>query len=209
MRWGTTVDVLMVDLNPSRLKEAADSLNLPGPIDIPERHGDVDSQMAHICQALWAESLAGYPLGRLFGESLANALASCLVQRYNASPSPAPAPAAGTLSPRSWRILRSYIEEHLHSDISLDDMARIARLSPYHFSRCFKAMTGTSPHQYLIERRVEHARKLLLNSDHSLANIALQSGFSDQSHLTRHMKRLLGVTPSLLAPHRNRRKNIQ
>jgi AraC family transcriptional regulator len=197
----------MVDLTPSLLISAAAGLNLREDFEIPERHGDIDPQVSHICQALWAESQAGYPLGRLFGDSLATALTACLLQRYSTTPSPAPP--SGKLPPHAWRNVVSYVEEHLQDDISLDEMARIARLSPFHFSRCFKAMTGTSPHQYVIERRVERAREMLTKSNLSLSQIAVECGFSDQSHLTRHMKRLLGLTPGLLTPRRNGRKNVQ
>jgi AraC family transcriptional regulator len=206
-RWEEPVDVIMVDLAPSLLNSAAAGLNLRTDFEIPERHGDIDPQVSYICQALWAESQAGYPLGRLFGDSLAIALTACLLQRYSTTPSASPPP--GKLPPRAWKNVVSYVEEHLQDDISLEDMARIARLSPFHFSRCFKAMSGTSPHQYVIERRVERARELLTKSNLSLSQIAIESGFSDQSHLTRHMKRLLGLTPGLLTSGRSSSKNVQ
>ncbi|MES2460498.1 MAG: AraC family transcriptional regulator [Armatimonadota bacterium] len=204
LRWTDTIEILRVALTPAIVTETAANLNLRGAVEIPERHGDCDTQVAHIGNALWAEAAAGYPLGRVFGESLATALASCVLQRYSATP--AAPPASGALSPRSLRAVREFIEEHLQSDISLDDMARIARLSPYHFARCFKATVGTSPHQYLIARRVERARQLLTDADLPLSQVAFRCGFADQSHLTRHMKRLLGTTPNLLTPRRNRRK---
>jgi AraC family transcriptional regulator len=74
-------------------------------------------------------------------------------------------------------------------------MAGIARLSPYHFARQFKASTGIPPHAYVIARRVERARQLLQGGDLSLAEIAARAGFLDQSQLSRHFKRLVGVTP--------------
>ena len=90
-----------------------------------------------------------------------------------------------------------YVEEHLGAGPTLEQMAAVARLSPYHFARQFKAATGLPPHQYVILRRVERARQLLqAGTDLSLAEVAAWAGFSDQSQFSHHFKRLVGVTPS-------------
>jgi AraC family transcriptional regulator len=105
------------------------------------------------------------------------------------------------------RAVIEYIDEHLGSELSLDDLAAVARLSPYHFARLFKNSTGLPPHQYVIARRVERAKELLRDRVRlPLAEIALEMGFSSQSHFTRHFKRLVGVTPRLFqAPARTYR----
>jgi AraC family transcriptional regulator len=90
----------------------------------------------------------------------------------------------------------AYIEEHLDAGLSLEQLAAAAHLSVYHFARQFKAAIGLPPHQYVINRRVERARQLLqAGTDLSLAEVAAGAGFSDQSQLTHHFKRLVGVTP--------------
>ena len=72
----------------------------------------------------------------------------------------------------------------------------MARLSPYYFARQFKRATGLPPHQYVIARRVERAKRVLqTGGDFSLAQVAAHAGFSDQSQFSRHFKRLVGVTP--------------
>jgi AraC family transcriptional regulator len=207
LRWSERLEIIKVTLSRPLVEETAASLNMRGDIIIPERHGDFDAQISHLSQALWAETDAGFPLGRVFGDSIGVALATCLLKRYNEATAQSSVP--GKLSPRIWKHLQHFVEEHLESEISLEDMAQVAQLSPYHFSRCFKETTGTSPHQYLIARRIDRAQKLIADPALSLAEVALQSGFSDQSHLTRHMKRLLGVTPKALSPHRNRRKIVR
>jgi AraC family transcriptional regulator len=88
-----------------------------------------------------------------------------------------------------------YINTHLDQELSLDQLCAIAKLSPYHFARSFKQMTGLSPHQYIICQRVERAKKLLLEAQMSIAEVAIACGFTHQSHLNRHFKRLVGVTP--------------
>ena len=74
-------------------------------------------------------------------------------------------------------------------------MAAVARLSPYHFARQFKAATGLPPHQYVVTRRVERAQQLLRKTDLALVDIAASAGFSDQSKLCAHFKRVVGLTP--------------
>jgi AraC family transcriptional regulator len=94
------------------------------------------------------------------------------------------------------RAVTEYIEEHLDGGPTLEQIAAVARLSPYHFARQFKAATGLPPHQYVIARRVERAKQLLqAGTDLSLAEVALHAGFSDQSQFSSHFKRLVGVTP--------------
>ncbi|MDB5312349.1 MAG: marA [Gemmataceae bacterium] len=79
---------------------------------------------------------------------------------------------------------------------SLGQLAAVARLSPYHFARQFKAATGLPPHQYVIARRVERAKQILQDGTGlSLAEVAAEAGFSDQSHFSHHFKRIVGVTP--------------
>jgi AraC family transcriptional regulator len=80
----------------------------------------------------------------------------------------------------------------------LNDIAQAVNLSPFHLARLFKNSVGVSPHQYLIQVRVNSARSLLSagSGERSLAEVASAVGFADQSHLTRHFKRVVGVTPS-------------
>jgi AraC family transcriptional regulator len=88
-----------------------------------------------------------------------------------------------------------YIREHLGDRIKLDDMARMAGLSPAHFVRKFRIKTGCSPHQWILEQRLSRAEELLKRTDLSITEIAYQIGFADQSHLTRLFRRSRGVTP--------------
>jgi AraC family transcriptional regulator len=88
-----------------------------------------------------------------------------------------------------------YIEDHIDSEIALEDLAAAVHLSAYHFARLFKASTGLPPHQYVIVRRIERAKHLLRDDDLSLTQVAARVGFWDQGHFTRHFKRLVGVTP--------------
>jgi AraC family transcriptional regulator len=102
----------------------------------------------------------------------------------------------GALPRGRLRAIIGYIDEHLDASLTLEQLAAVARLSPYHFARQFKAATGLPPRRFVILRRVERAKQLLQSGgDLSLSEVATLAGFRDQSQLSRHFKRHLGVTP--------------
>jgi AraC family transcriptional regulator len=88
-----------------------------------------------------------------------------------------------------------YIQTHLDRDLSLAELAETLNLSPTYFASAFKQAIEISPRQYVIQQRVEQAKLMLSKTDLAIADIALQVGFSSQSHLTQQFKRLTGVTP--------------
>jgi AraC family transcriptional regulator len=145
--------------------------------------------------AIDAELTSGGAGGRLLTESLGNVLAVHLIRHAMGDDRAAHQPRGG-LPRHKLRAAIEYIEEHLDSELALDDLAAVVHLSPYHFARRFKISIGLPPHQYVIARRVERAKQLLRGGDDlSLAQIAARAGFWDQGHFTRHFKRLVGVTP--------------
>jgi transcriptional regulator GlxA family with amidase domain len=105
------------------------------------------------------------------------------------------AAARGGLAPAALRRVREYIDGRLDDDISLDALAAVAELSRCHFARAFKQSVGTSPHAYVMQRRLERAERLLAETDLSLCQVALDSGFSDQSHFSSCFRRSFGEIP--------------
>jgi AraC family transcriptional regulator len=95
----------------------------------------------------------------------------------------------------------AFIQRNHAGDIGLSDIAAAAHMSPFHLTRLFKRTFGVAPYQYLIQMRVNSARALITagGGGSSLAEIATSVGFADQSHLTRHFKKVLGVTPRQMA----------
>jgi AraC-like DNA-binding protein len=89
---------------------------------------------------------------------------------------------------------RDYLIEHYAENVSLEKLARIANLSPFHFNRVFSDQLGMPPHAFQTQLRVARA-KALLRQGRAISLVASETGFADQSHLTRHFKRLVGVTP--------------
>jgi AraC-like DNA-binding protein len=103
----------------------------------------------------------------------------------------------GGLAPARANRICEYIESHLQENIALEVLAEIAQLSVHHFARAFRQSIGVPPHNYIVQRRVEHAQQMLRNTDLPLSEIAIEAGFTDQSHLARHFRTITGVSPSL------------
>ncbi|MER6591157.1 AraC family transcriptional regulator [Micromonospora purpureochromogenes] len=95
-------------------------------------------------------------------------------------------------------LLRDLLEQHVADGVSLYDAGRLLHFHPSHLVRAFGREFGITPHQYLTSRRVDHARRLILDG-HPLDSVATSSGFYDQPHLARHFKRILGVSPGVFS----------
>jgi AraC-like DNA-binding protein len=96
--------------------------------------------------------------------------------------------------PAALATARDLIHAHHDRDISIGELAGAAGLSPYHFIRVFHEQTGLTPHAYLTQVRVRRAQRLIASGETPVQS-AIGAGFFDQSHLTRHFKRILGITP--------------
>jgi AraC family transcriptional regulator len=101
----------------------------------------------------------------------------------------------GGLSPAALRRVQLFVEANLGQTIHLHDLAARAALSPFHFARAFKTSAGMTPRSYVEHRRIEQAKRLLTESTHSLAQVAVEAGFGTQSRLTSTFKRQTGFTP--------------
>jgi AraC family transcriptional regulator len=196
-RWSGPSESTHVLVEPQLLaRVAAEALDLnPDRVEIPPVFDLSHPQIRDVLLALDRELREGGPGGRLLAESLGNVLAVQLLRHFSATGTADPRPGGGLSKPRL-RAVIEYIHEHLDAELSLDHLAAVARMSPYHFARLFKNSTGLPPHQYVIARRVERAKELLRDRDPlPLAEVAIETGFSSQSHFTRHFKRCVGVTP--------------
>jgi AraC-like DNA-binding protein len=121
-------------------------------------------------------------------------------------PIPFNPPSRGGLSPVRANRICEYIDSHLQENITLEVLAGLAQLSVHHFARAFRQSVGVPPHSYIVQRRVERAEELLRTTNFSLSEIAVASGFTDQSHFTRHFRRIIGISPGL-ARRRDGRDN--
>lgn len=204
----STCDVLLVLLVHSLLADMAlTTFDLdPGQVQLSEQVSTHDPLVQTLSQALRdAEQTPG--LGdRLYIESLLNTLVLHLFRHYVTNPQQPPA-CKGGLASSTLRHILAYIRENLTHDLSLAVLAKEANLSIYHFAHLFRTSVGESVHQFVIRQRVEAARHLLLHHPLTLSEVAAQVGFADQSHLGRHCKALLGVTPKILLKERKNLPN--
>jgi AraC family transcriptional regulator len=163
-------------------------------------YDDKDPFIAHLGLALRDDLRTGQPNGCVYGETLGAALSVRLVQRYGGFEQTFRQYRSG-LPKYQLRHVIQYIDENLEKAISLLDLAKVAQISVYHFVRLFKQSTGLSPHQYILQKRIGHAKSLLQDLGLPIAEVALRSGFGSQSSFTRAFQRLTYFTPRI---YRNR-----
>jgi AraC family transcriptional regulator len=134
----------------------------------------------------------------LFGlEPLAE---GCACPAQEASPGHLPAaPRFAMLDRAVLGRLAVFVEDNLHGSIALSDLAAVANVSKFHFCRLFKQRTGMTPMAFVEQLRIERARQLIRDTTLALAEVALLTGFADQSHFTRRFRRRVGVTPAVFA----------
>jgi RpiB/LacA/LacB family sugar-phosphate isomerase len=107
----------------------------------------------------------------------------------------APVEVLGGLPPRRLQLVFGHVRENVAAELSVADLAHVAGMSQYYFSKLFKMSTGTTPHQYVMRQRVERAQELLREGRTALADIATRVGFETQSHFTSVFRRAVGITP--------------
>ncbi|UKJ75055.1 helix-turn-helix transcriptional regulator (plasmid) [Azospirillum brasilense] len=150
-----------------------------------------DERLFALARLIAAECRMSANLHDLYGESLMAALFVGLAQAE-----PVAERKRGQLPPRQLRRVTDYIEEHCSRPIRLQELAELTGLSTTHFCTAFKASTGLPPHKWQMRVRVERAKSLLTGSDMTLAAAAVMAGFSDQAHLTRVFRQIVGTTPA-------------
>jgi AraC family transcriptional regulator len=186
---------IVLSIAPAFLQKAlADSLP-GGRLELVEKFAFEDGQIERLVAALHIETEAGAPTGRLFGQSLATALAVYLAQRYSTSPAKFSAHRGGMPSARLKRVL-DYIGGKLDEDLSLLVLANVVGMNLYYFARLFKQSTGLSPHRYVLEQRITRAKQLLHTPEMTVLEAGVRTGFGDQGHFTKVFRRFVGVTPS-------------
>lgn len=186
-------DMISVRLAPRLVTSTAEALALPSErAELAPRLGGRDPLIEHVVRALAAELAAPAPAGRIYADSLATALTTRLLQNFAGTG----VSGRQTLSKPQVRRIVEFVEANLDGELTLEQLADVAGMSIPHLTTLFRRTMGQSAHAYVMERRVQRARALLLAGRLSIAQVALETGFAHQSHLARWMRRLLGVTPS-------------
>jgi AraC family transcriptional regulator len=158
------------------------------------RFGFSDRGMEGIVRAMRLEIEAGCPSGALFGESMSLALLARLASDASRT-SPAAASLKAALTASQQQRVREYIAANLTQDLTLAELAALIEASPGHFTRLFRNTFGVPPYHYIIEQRIDEAKRLMATGRSSILEIALGLGFSSQSHFTVTFRKVTGTTP--------------
>lgn len=194
---------LHIHLKPEMIRQTAEASEIDSKrIGLVECSRQQDLQLHQIAMLFLAELKSDGIMGQLYIESLTQILAIHLLRHYS--------PVTQTITPANRGLTHAQLQQaidYIHShfvgeasrnknqNLSLAELASVINISPTYFASLFKQAMGISPHQYVIQQRVEQAKLMLSKTDLSIADIASKVGFSSQSHLTQQFKRLTGMTP--------------
>jgi AraC family transcriptional regulator len=161
-----------------------------------DRLSGSDQTLLGLARCLASESADAPPNGPLYWNEIASAFIDGLLARHTARFEQR---VKGPLSADVFRRVRDYIEAHLDEPIEVGALAHVAGRSPFHFTRVFAQAVGVSPHRYVVRLRLKRALELMRDRRSGPADIAACTGFADQSHLSRWVRRVYGVSPTQLA----------
>lgn len=154
-----------------------------------------DPALAQLLDSIRTEIEQGCPSGRLFADGLSLALVGYLQARYAAADTASQA--RHRLSQAQIKRIAEFVEAHLGADLRVTELAALVKLSPHYFTRLFRTSFGMTPHRYVLQRRLEAARRML-GTETAIADIAYSLGFSSQAHFTQAFRRYIGTTPARL-----------
>jgi AraC family transcriptional regulator len=195
LRWSGPTHGIAAAIHPHLLVNAVDEATHESGIELAEHWNLTDPNIMAVLLAMRADLDAGSPAGRLYGESLANALAVYLLGRYAVKPCAAEVYTGGLPRYRLKRVL-DYIAENMSAELSLSQLSAIAGMSPNYFAELFRQSTGSAPHQFVLRQRIELAKERLRDPKRSVLEAGLDAGFQNPSHFARVFRKLVGISPS-------------
>jgi AraC family transcriptional regulator len=195
LRWKGPTHRIAAAIHPSLLVNALDETAHERSIELVENWNLTDSNITSVLLAMTADLNSGSPAGRLYGETLANALAVYLLNRYAVRRYTPGSYRGGLPGYRLGRVL-DYIGDNLADDLSLSELAKVAGMSPHYFAELFRRSTGHPPHRYVLLRRIERAKQVLTDARCNVLEVGFDIGFQNSSHFARVFRKFVGVSPS-------------
>jgi AraC family transcriptional regulator len=193
--WVGLMNVPHLQLGISDAALMASSDGAYGEVELRPSRKFGDSRLSALAAAARAEMVAGFPSGRLFLDSVEQAMAVALVEGHAVRHRPVQIYRGGLGSARLRRI-RELVHAKMGDDLSLDEMAQSIGLSTAHFARMFRKSTGEAPHQFVLRQRVEHAKAMLRAPDARVLAVAVACGFKTQQHFAQVFRAVCGVSPT-------------
>ena len=193
--WIGTCDMTHVTMSISDEALMAASDGTGSRIELRLERELVDPRLLALATAVDVERTAGFPSGRLFLDSVEQALARALVVGY-AVRDYSVSVYRGGLNPAKLRKIKELVQEKMEEDLSLEEMAHTVGLSPAHFSQVFRNTTGHTPHQYLLRYRIQRAKEMLRSAEMRVLDVAIACGFKTQQHFARVFREMCGASPT-------------
>lgn len=206
--WKREAEMLIFYFAPQFIEQAAFDLLNKSQIEIIGNHLTEDVMIQQIAQAVRVEFALQAGAEPLYIESLSNILVAHLLRNYTNNENLLK-DIEEKLSPFILTRAKEFINERFADKISLAEIAQSVNLSPYYFARAFKKSTGITPHQYIIRQRIEATKSLLINTNMTIAQIALQTGWSSQNHFSSAFHRLVGIAPSKFRGNCSKRSSVK
>ena len=195
VRWGGPTHRIAVAIHSNLFAEALDETAHENEIELIEHWNLTDPNIMAVLLAMTTDLTEGSPAGRLYGESLANALAVYLLNRYTVHRYTPTAYRGGLPGYRLKRVL-DYIGDNLAEDLSLSQLAGIVGMSPHYFAELFSKSTGHPPHRFVLLQRIERVKESLRDPHRSITEVGLEAGFQNPSHFSRMFRKFVGASPS-------------
>ena len=194
-KWFRNEDLhaLCIAVSDAALTVALDGAS--GELELRRTDHLVDARLRALVEAVNAERIAGFPSGRLFLDSVEQALAVALVNGYAVRHRSVQTHRGGLGSARLRRI-KEFVDAKMEDELTLREMAQSVELSRAHFARMFRKSTGESPHQFVLRQRIERAMTMLRSDDARVLDVAVACGFKTQQHFARVFRHVCGVSPT-------------
>ncbi|MBW4582809.1 MAG: AraC family transcriptional regulator [Tildeniella nuda ZEHNDER 1965/U140] len=194
--WASTDESLMFVINPVLLNQTAKDVSGcdTSTVELLSTIGAHDPQLEAIARLFQAELDTGGVGSSLYAESLMQVLLIHLL-RHHCALQPKIQPTTASLPAHRLQTVQDYIHSRLDQPLQLAELAAVSGLSQYHFCRVFKQTIGLAPYQYVLKQRMEKAKVLLHQGNHTLVEISLLVGCTDQSRFAKHFRKHFGVTP--------------
>ena len=193
--WFGLMNVPHLQLGISDAALLASSDGAYGEVELRPARKFGDPRLSALVAAVNAEMVAGFPSGRLFLDSIEQAIAVALVNGHAVRHRAVQIYRGGLGSARLRRI-KELVHAKMEDDLSLDEMAQSVGLSTAHFARMFRKSTGETPHRFVLRQRLERAKAMLRAPDARVLDVAVACGFKTQQHFAQVFRNLWGVSPT-------------